>query len=163
MTAIRFTSFPRTKPPPEFTAVLVAVFESHHEAIGTLAREKGLTSNAILACLAPDLVDLGFAVEINKSNEGKIKRPVFFGEAGRPDLRYEIDSFHAGWRCGLEVEAGRAWLGNAIYRDLIQAMVMVDLDWLTLAVPLGYRRNGSRGRALILPGSDDRPWVSRRQ
>lgn len=29
--------------------------------------------------------------------------------------------------------------GNAVYRDLIQAMVMVDLDHLILAVPLGYR------------------------
>jgi hypothetical protein len=30
-------------------------------------------------------------------------------------------------------------MGNAIYRDLIQAMVMVDLAHLILAVPLGYR------------------------
>lgn len=142
---IRFTAFPRTQPPPAFASSLVGVFEAHHDAIGTLNREKGLTSNAILALLAEDLLALGFAVEMSKAAEHRIKRPVFFGEGGQPDLRYEIDSFHPGWRCGLEVEAGRAWLGNAIYRDLIQAMVMVDLDWLGLAVPLGYRRN-SLGR-----------------
>lgn len=145
LSSIRFTAFPRTQPPPVFAADLVGVFEAHHPAIGTLDRDKGLTSNAILSRLAPDLVTLGFAVETSKADEAKIKRPVFFGEGGRPDLRYEIDSFHPGWRCGLEVEAGRAWLGNAVYRDLIQAMVMVDLDWLALAVPLGYRRN-SLGR-----------------
>ncbi|MBD3817790.1 MAG: hypothetical protein IE912_02590 [Brevundimonas diminuta] len=98
--------------------------------------------------MAPDLTSLGFSVETSKADAAKIKRPVFFGEGGRPDLRYEIDSFHPKWRCGLEVEAGRAWLGNAVYRDLIQAMVMVDLDWLCLAVPLGYRRN-SLGRRVI--------------
>ena len=39
------------------------------------------------------------------------------------------------WLAGLEIEAGRAWMGNAIYRDLVQALVMVDLDHLILAVP----------------------------
>ena len=148
MIAIRFTAFPRTRPPPPFAEALVGVFEAHQAEIGTLDRDKGLTSNAILTRLTPELVGLGFSVEMSKAHDAKIKRPVFFGEGGRPDLRYEIDSFHPGWRCGLEVEAGRAWLGNAVYRDLIQAMVMVDLDWLALAVPLGYRRN-SLGRRVV--------------
>ena len=30
-------------------------------------------------------------------------------------------------------------MGNAVYRDLIQALVMVELDHLILAVPNGYR------------------------
>ena len=30
-------------------------------------------------------------------------------------------------------------MGNAIYRDLIQALVMVELETLVLAVPNGYR------------------------
>jgi hypothetical protein len=34
------------------------------------------------------------------------------------------------------VEAGRAWMGNAIYRDLLQALVMVQVDHLILAVHL---------------------------
>lgn len=148
MTAIRFTAFPRTRPPPPFAEALVGVFSDHQSAIGTLERDKGLTSNAILARLAPDLMALGFSVETSKADDAKIKRPVFFGEGGKPDLRYEIDSYQPEWRCGLEVEAGRAWLGNAVYRDLIQAMVMVDLDWLALAVPLGYRRN-SLGRRVV--------------
>jgi hypothetical protein len=82
-------------------------------------------------------------VEADKSSAGKLKRPVFFGEDGRPFRQYEIDGFHSEWRCGIEIEAGRAWMGNAVYRDLIQAMVMVDLDYLILAVPLGYRYRSS--------------------
>jgi hypothetical protein len=30
-------------------------------------------------------------------------------------------------------------MGNAVYRDLIQAMVMVDLEHLILAVPITYK------------------------
>src|SRR5262249_20727024 len=69
-------------------------------------------------------------------------RPVFFGEDGRPTLRYKIDAYNPQWRCGLEIEAGRAWVGNAIYRDLVQAMVMGQVDHLCLAGPNGYRYNG---------------------
>lgn len=39
----------------------------------------------------------------------------------------------------MEIEAGRAWMGNAIYRDLIQVMVMVNLEHLILAVPMAYK------------------------
>jgi len=62
---------------------------------------------------------------VSKRKADKIERPVFYGENGIPTLRYEIDAYHPDWRCGLEVEAGRGWMGNAVYRDLIQAAVMV--------------------------------------
>jgi hypothetical protein len=64
---------------------------------------------------------------------------VLFGANGEPDLQYYVDAYQPEWRCGLEVEAGRAWKGNAIYRDLIQALVMVQVDTLALAVPNVYR------------------------
>ena len=36
-------------------------------------------------------------------------------------------------------------MGNAVYRDLIQALVMVDMKHLVLAVPQAYRyRTGGR-------------------
>jgi hypothetical protein len=41
----------------------------------------------------------------------------------------------------------RAWMGNAVYRDMIQALVMVELECLVLAVPNGYRYI-SGGRAI---------------
>jgi hypothetical protein len=127
---------------------IVAAFRLHEEAICTLSHAKGLTSDEVLRLLTPDLIEMGFAVELSKTREHKIERPVFFGENGVPALQYEIDAYHAGWNCGLEVEAGRAWLGNAVYRDLVQALVMVDLRNLVLAVPNGYRRK-SLGRAVV--------------
>lgn len=145
---IRFSTFPRTETPPSFTAQLIEAFRTREASIATVGREKGMTSNQVLSTLAADLVTLGFVVEQGKAQADKIKRPVFFGENGAPALQYEIDGFHPQWRCGLEIEAGRAWLGNAIYRDLIQALVMVDLSVLALAVPNGYRRK-SLGRTVV--------------
>jgi hypothetical protein len=43
------------------------------------------------------------------------------------------------------VEAARATMGNAIYRDLIQGSLMVDAQFLVLAVPVEYRyKSGAR-------------------
>jgi len=93
-------------------------------------------------------VKLGFQVEAGKQKVDKIQRPVFFGENGEPTLKYEIDAYQPEWHCGFEVEAGRAWMGNAIYRDLIQGLVMVQVDTLVLAVPNGYKYKSS-GRDVI--------------
>jgi hypothetical protein len=142
---MHFSSFPRTEPPRLFVAEVMAAFKERRAQIGTAELAKGLTSDRVMAVLRADLLKLGFQIEAHKGNAGKLKRPVFFGADGQPSRQYEIDGYHPEWRCGIEIEAGRAWIGNAVYRDLIQAMVMVDLDHLILAVPLGYRYK-SKGR-----------------
>ena len=147
-TTIRYTSFPRTASPPSFVDDAIAVFRDNEKKIATTDRKKGLTSDAVLAVLRSDLKAIGFDVEAGKRKAQKIKRPVFFGENGVPTLQYEIDAYHDGWRCGMEVEAGRAWMGNAVYRDLIQAMIMVQVDTLILAVSNEYRYN-TGGRSTV--------------
>ena len=144
---VRFSSFPRTKPPPPFVPQIVSVFKRHEPLISTVALDKGLESDPVLRILAEDIAALGFSVESSKTRANKIERPVFYGENGEPTLRYEIDAYHQKWKCGLEVEAGRAILGNAVFRDLFQAMVMTDVDHLCLAVPNIYKYKSS-GRAL---------------
>jgi hypothetical protein len=124
------------------------VFRRHETAISTTELKKGLTSNEALTVVRDDLIALGFQVEAGKQKADKIQRPVFFGENGQPTLNYEIDAYHPAWRCGLEVEAGRAWMGNAIYRDLLQGLVMVQVDFLVLAVPNAYKYL-SGGRPVI--------------
>src|ERR1041385_2139131 len=109
---LRFSTFPRTAPPPPFTAELIEAFRSHETEVSTATNTKGLTSDLVLAALRPKLIELGFIVEGGKQATQKIKRPVFFGENALPDLQYQIDAYNANWRCGLEIEAGRAWMGN---------------------------------------------------
>lgn len=124
-------------------AELVGPFEEHAQEIGTVHLKKGMTSDEMLAVLRPDLIGLGFTVEAGKRAEDKIMRPVFFGENGQPELEYQVDAWHPKWLAGLEIEAGRAWMGNAVYRDLVQALVMVEMEHLILAVPQFYRYKAS--------------------
>jgi len=136
---IRYSSFPRTKPSPSFVKSVVDVFKANEAAISTIQLKKGLESNQVLSVLSNGLAEIGFAVETGKTADKKLHRPVLYGENNEPTLRYEIDAFHPDWQRGLEVEAGRAILGNALFRDLFQAMVMVDVNHLCLAVSNVYK------------------------
>jgi hypothetical protein len=147
---VRFHYFPQTEAPPQFLRQVVEIFQRHEPTISTGVLEKGLTSNEVLTVLRDDLLQVGFQVEVGKAEQDKIPRPVFFGENGEPTLTYEIDAYHPAWRCGLEIEAGRAWMGNAVYRDLVQAMVMVQVDVLIIAVPNSYKYR-SGGKPMISP------------
>jgi hypothetical protein len=146
--SIQFISYPRTEPPPEFVYEVVEAFRKREPLISTLDLPKGLTSDQVLAVLRDDLTAVGFEVEAGKEKAQKIGRPVFYGSNGVPTLRYEIDAYHTDWRCGLEIEAGRGWMGNAVYRDLVQAMVMVQVDFLILAVS-NYYKYKSGGRETV--------------
>lgn len=139
ITTVRYVMFPSTEPPPSFVSQIASVFQHNEIQIGTQNIKKGFTSDEVLGYLRPDLLSLGFQVEMGKTKLDKIDRPVFFGENGIPTHRYQIDAYHPTWNCGLEVEAGRAVMGNAIYRDIVQALVMVDVDYLVLAVPNIYK------------------------
>lgn len=141
---IRFTSFPLTLPPPPFVAPLVSAFRKHEATIGTQNRKTQLQSNDLLHIVKDDLLELGFQVELSKKADGRISRPVFFGENGEATKTYSVDAYHPQFKCGLEIEAGRAIGGNAIYRDLIQSMVMVEVEHLVLAVANVYRYGKTR-------------------
>src|SRR5215207_5602143 len=93
---IRFSTFPRTEPPPDFVEDVVSVFKQHESEIATEINDKGLKSDDVLAVLGPGLADLGFQVEASKKKVDKLERPVFFGENGIPTPRYEIDAYHPG-------------------------------------------------------------------
>lgn len=133
-TTIRFTSFPSTEPPPAFVHDIVAIFRAHEPQIGTELLPRHLKSDEVLRVVSQDLIALGFHIEGGKSTEHIIDRPVFFGENGKPTLRFEVDGYHTAWQCGLEIEATRGIRGGAFYRDLVQAMVMVGISHLCIAV-----------------------------
>ncbi|MDF1659517.1 MAG: hypothetical protein P1U58_18010 [Verrucomicrobiales bacterium] len=142
---MRYSTFPRTVAPAHFIEDVVSVFRAHEKEISTEKRAKGLTSDQVLNVVHDDLKDLGFDLESGKKSHQKIHRPVFYGENGAPTVRYEVDGYHPEWKCGLEIEAGRSWMGNAVYRDIVHALVMVDVDHLLLAVPNAYKyKSGGR-------------------
>jgi hypothetical protein len=138
--------FPSYAAPPAWVGPLVALFTTNQGQIDSaVTHAKRMESNDVLAVIATGPRDLGFEVEQGKAKAGKLPRPVFFGDQGTYLRTYEIDAFEPAQGIALEVEAGRATMGNAIYRDLIQASLMLDARFLTLAVPLEYRyKSGGR-------------------
>jgi hypothetical protein len=130
--------YPSRSEPPAWVPGVVAAFAATGAEIDSRTNH-GVTSDAALAVLRPGLVSLGFEVESGKTKAGRIKRPVLFGEMGRPHLAYEIDGFHSGHGIVLEVEAGRGAANNADYRDLVRTSLIVDADYLVLAMMLQYK------------------------
>ena len=147
----RWRFFPPHAPPPPWVGPLVEAFANARARIDSaVVHETRMESNDVLSVIAPGLAALGFAVEGGKTRAGKLPRPVFFGDEGAFLRTYEIDAFESQNGVALEVEAGRATMGNAIYRDLIQASLMVDARYLVLAVPSEYRYK-SAGRVAREP------------
>ena len=54
----------------------------------------------------------------------------------------------------MEVEAGRGARGNAVYRDLIQTSLLVDAEFLVLAVQQAYRHKQA-GRNVVVRSYED--------
>lgn len=131
--------YPQWRPAPEWVAQLATVFAQCQDVIDTAVN--ALKSDAVLTVLRPGLLQMGFEVENGKTPEGQLHRPVFFGENGNPSRQYNIDAYHPSHHIALEVEAGRATMGNAIYRDIIQTSLLVDVVYAAVAVPVSYRYN----------------------
>lgn len=136
--AIRWQHFPKSIACPSSLSEVVKIFESCFDAINSKAHE-GQSSDQALSVVRPFLVSAGFMVEQNKSKEGKIRIPVHYGEGGIPTQAFEADAYHPLNKIVLEVEAGRAVVNFQFLKDLFQACVMQDVDYLAIAVRQDYR------------------------
>lgn len=131
---------------------MIAVFEGARATIDSTSNS--ITSDEALAALRPGLKALEFEVEAGKKKAQKIRRPVLFGELGHEDMAYEVDAFHPSYGIALEVEAGRGARGNAVYRDIIQTSLLVDADFLVLAVQTSYHHK-SAGKNIVVQSYRD--------
>ena len=92
----------------------------------------------MVAAIRPGLINQGWHVEAGKKAHEKIHRPVLFGDNGQVRVKQELDGWHPQHKIVLEVEAGRAVLGNAIYRDIVRASLVAEADYLALGVRIDY-------------------------
>jgi hypothetical protein len=139
--------YPPSVRPPAWVQPVIDVFGEARHAIDSASIST--TSDKALALLRTGLEELDFEVEAGKKRVQKIRRPVLFGEYGHEDMAYEVDAFHPDKGIALEVEAGRGARGNAVYRDLIQTSLLVDAEYLVLAVQTGYRHK-SGGKDIVV-------------
>lgn len=118
-------------------AKVVSVFKQHHEEIDSSKHR--LSSNEVLFVLKKGLLGLGFKVEKGNRVEDKIKVPVLFGRDGHPEKWFNVDAFQEETGSVLEVEAGRAVDNYQFLKDLFEACMMHDVDYLVIAVRKVYR------------------------
>lgn len=124
--------------PEQWMLGVVGAFRDVADQIDS-TKVDGLTSDSVLAVVRPGLEELGYEVEAGKRAAQKIRRPVLFGERGAERVAYEVDAVHDELGVVVEVEAGRGARGNAVYRDLIRASLIVRAEYLVLGVMAEYR------------------------
>lgn len=101
------------------------------------------TSNDVLALVRPYLEAIGFAVETGKGKEEKIDVPVLFGENNEVDKSFFADALSADGKIVIEVEAGRAVRNNQFLKDIFQACMMFEVEYLVIAVLNEYKFNSA--------------------
>ena len=108
-----------------------------HAEINSEAHD--LSSNEVLAVLAPELTLLGFRVESGKKKNEKIPVPVFYGLNGQIEKSFDADAHHETLGYVVEVEAGRGVANNQFLKDLFQACMMDGVSELCIAVRNDYK------------------------
>ncbi|MDQ0066062.1 hypothetical protein [Chryseobacterium lathyri] len=136
---IKFQYFPKSRVIPEHLNNIVGVFSENSDKISS---DKFLhPSNNILREVSSGLETLGFVIEKSKKSNDKIKIPVLFGINGKLEKYFDADGFNSITKTVIEIEAGRAVANYQFLKDLFQACMMTDVDYLVIAVRKIYRKN----------------------
>lgn len=141
---IRWAFFPKTDPLPKELSQPITIFQNNFEQIDSSrndTNELRLSSDRVLALVADSFVDAGYKVETGKKKEQKIRVPVLFGHQGTISQAFEVDGWHEENRIVLEIEAGRAYTNHQFLKDIFEASVMVNVDFLVLAVRTIYKKH----------------------
>lgn len=137
---IQFQFFPRSHPTTPKLLEVTQVFEYCLNDINSQIHQ--LSSNEVLLIIASGLEQIGFKVEKSKSAEDKIPVPVvLYGYNNKTSKSFLADAIHFEQKIVIEVEAGRAVVNNQFLKDIFQASMMVDIDYLVLAVRNTYRQS----------------------
>ena len=136
---IEFQYYPKNSKIPKDLQDVVDVFKYKHSSINS--KNHNLVSNEVLNIVSKELVGLGFTIEKSKRSDDRIKVPVLFGKNGIMEKSFDADGYNEDKKIVIEVEAGRAFTNYQFLKDLFQACVMSDVDYLVIAVRCIYRSN----------------------
>ncbi len=98
-------------------------------------------SNVVLEKVRLDLENLNFRIEKGKKLNDRIQVPVLFGQNGKLEKYFDADGYNSSNKTVIEVEAGRAVTNYQFLKDLFQACMMHEVDYLVIAVRKNYRRS----------------------
>jgi len=127
---LNWAYYPRTDRTPSVMNDVVFAFRNNFAEINSSAHQ--LVSDQVLSIISAHLIERNFRVETDKKN--KIQIPVLFGEQNMPIKSFQVDAWHEEERAIVEIEAGRALVNNQFLKDIFEASVMIDVDYLAIAV-----------------------------
>lgn len=136
---INYQFFPRSQGVNQQILDVIKCFENVSEKIDSEYHQ--LSSNEVLAIVRDNLEKIGFIVETGKTAQQKINVPVLFGRNNIIDKCFNADALSLDGRIVIEVEAGRAVDNNQFLKDIFQACMMHDVEYLILVVRNTYRNN----------------------
>ena len=136
---INWQFFPKSRIIPEHLQNILGVFELNESLISSDVHNYG--SNEVLENVRNSLEKLDFQIEKSKKSNDKIKVPVLFGQNGKLEKYFDADGYNKENKTVIEVEAGRAVTNYQFLKDLFQACMMYEVDYLVIAVRKDYRGN----------------------
>ena len=136
---IEWQYFPKHDSCPNHLTEVLGVFHKHASVIDSATCTLG--SDAVLSVIRDDLLQHDYQVELDKTTQGKIRIPVLIGRNGIWEKSFEADAFSAEHKTVIEVEAGRGVTNNQFLKDLFEACMVQDTEYLVIAVRRCYRTN----------------------
>ena len=128
--------FPRSFGITDEIRAVISCFEKNYEQIKS--PDNNLSSDGVLRVISDDLEMLNFKVEKSKASIDKIKVPVLFSINNRIDKFFDADAVSADGKIVIEVEAGRGFRNNQFLKDIFQACMMPNVEYLVIAVRNHY-------------------------
>ena len=141
---LHWAYFPRSAKVTPLALSVVAAFEAGHVSFSS--DEHTHNSNEALALVAPHLKALGFLVESGKKRIEKISVPVLYGNNGTIEKSFDADAYHAAGKFVIEVEAGRGLVNFQFLKDLFQACMMDEVEYLAIALRNVYVAGGIKSQ-----------------
>ncbi len=139
MTNISWQYFPKSETIPNH---LVEVIDELKKIETKITSSKyHLNSDKVLSLLRDGLEKLDFIVEKSKKKKDKVPIPVLFGKNGKLEKSFEADAFNPNTKTIIEIEAGRGILNNQFLKDLFEACLMQNIDYLLIALRNHYLGN----------------------
>lgn len=133
---INFQFFPRSQGVTPRIRQIIDCFKKVDEIKNN---SEHLKSNEMLAMLRPYLESIDFSVETGKSASEQIYVPVLFSENDEVDKSFAADALSNDRSIVIEVEAGRAVFNNQFLKDIFQACMMCEVEYLVIAVLNEYK------------------------
>lgn len=129
---IQYQFYPRSIRLTDEISKIIDAFKAVEHDIDSA--QSTLSSNRVLEKVRPHLEQLGFKVEKGKQKTELIDVPVLFGKNNQVDKMFYADALSKNKNIVIEVEAGRATKNNQFLKDIFEACMMTEVEYLVLAV-----------------------------